>query len=74
MGYNESGVRGAGTPPRHPALHDDLGCNGVGFLPSVYGGERVARLLAGDRLGPSIVDPRRGTGGPGARRRSRRLA
>jgi glycine/D-amino acid oxidase-like deaminating enzyme len=58
MGYNESGVRVVGTHPRHPALHYNLGCNGVGFLPSVYGGERVARLLAGDRLGPSIFDPR----------------
>jgi glycine/D-amino acid oxidase-like deaminating enzyme len=58
MGYNNGGVRVVGAHPRHPRLHYNLGCNGVGFLPSIYGGQRVARLLAGEHLRPSIFDPR----------------
>jgi glycine/D-amino acid oxidase-like deaminating enzyme len=60
MGYTGGMVRVVGAHPRHPALLYNLGCNGVGFLPSMYGGQRVARLLAGERLGPSIFDPRSG--------------
>ena len=58
MGYNDSGIRVVGAHPRHPRLLYNLGCNGVGFLPSIYGGQRVARLLAGEQLPPSIFDPR----------------
>jgi glycine/D-amino acid oxidase-like deaminating enzyme len=58
MGYNESGVRVVGAHPRHPRLLYNLGCNGVGFLPSLCGADRLARLLAGERLEPSIFDPR----------------
>jgi glycine/D-amino acid oxidase-like deaminating enzyme len=58
MGYNDGGVRVVGAHPRHPTLYYNLGCNGVGFLPSIYGGKRVARLLAGEHLAPSIFDPR----------------
>jgi hypothetical protein len=36
----------------------NLGCNGVGFLPSIYGGHRIARLLAGKWVPPSVFDPR----------------
>jgi glycine/D-amino acid oxidase-like deaminating enzyme len=58
MGYTQGGIRVVGTHPRHPVLHYNLGCNGVGFLPSIYGGERIARALAGQSVGPSIFDPR----------------
>ena len=58
MGYMDGGVRVIGEHPRHPGLLYNLGCNGVGFLPSICGGERVARILAGERLPPSIFDPR----------------
>jgi len=58
MGYNDGGVRVVGRHPRSERVLYNLGCNGVGFLPSIYGGHRVSRLLAGDRLGPSIFDPR----------------
>ena len=44
----------------------NLGCNGVGFLPSVAGGLRIARLIRGDELPPSIFDP--ATTAPGATR------
>ena len=58
MGYNDGGIRVVGAHPRHPRLLYNLGCNGVGFLPSIYGGERIAHLLAGEHLSPSIFDPR----------------
>lgn len=58
MGYNDSGIRIVGAHPRHPRLLYNLGCNGVGFLPSIYGGQRVARLLSGEHLPHSIFDPR----------------
>lgn len=58
MGYTNGGVRVVGAHPRHPVLLYNLGCNGVGFLPSTYGGHRIARLLAGERLTPTIFDPR----------------
>jgi glycine/D-amino acid oxidase-like deaminating enzyme len=58
MGYNASGIRVVGAHPRHPRLLYNLGCNGVGFLPSISGGERIARILAGQPLEASVFDPR----------------
>jgi glycine/D-amino acid oxidase-like deaminating enzyme len=58
MGYNDSGIRVVGAHHDHPTLLYNLGCNGVGFLPSIFGGHRLSRLLAGDTLAPSIFDPR----------------
>ncbi len=57
MGYTTSRLRLIGPEPRNPVLLYNLGCNGVGFMPSIYGGHRIARLLAGDELGPSLFDP-----------------
>ena len=58
MGYTLGSIRRIGEEPCNPVLLYNLGCNGVGFLPSVCGGERVSRILAGERLAPSIFDPR----------------
>ena len=58
MGYNDCGIRIVGAHPRHNRLLYNLGCNGVGFLPSIYGGHRVARILAGENPARSIFDPR----------------
>jgi len=58
MGYSPGGVRVVGSHPSHPRLLYNLGCNGVGFLPSISGAERVGRLLAGEELPPSALDPR----------------
>jgi glycine/D-amino acid oxidase-like deaminating enzyme len=58
MGYNDVGVRVIGAHPRHPRLLYNLGCNGVGFLPSIFGAHQVSRALAGEALRPSIFDPR----------------
>ncbi|MCW1929961.1 MAG: FAD-binding oxidoreductase [Candidatus Kerfeldbacteria bacterium] len=57
MGYTSNGVRRIGVEPYNPVLLYNLGCNGVGILPSMYGGKRIAQILAGDTLEPSIFDP-----------------
>jgi glycine/D-amino acid oxidase-like deaminating enzyme len=58
MAYTPHELRVVGADRRQPVLLWNLGCNGVGFLPSIHGGHRVARLLAGERLAPSLFDPR----------------
>ena len=58
MGYNESGIRVIGVHPRHRRLLYNPGCNGVGFLPSLCGADRLARMLGGELLEPSVFDPR----------------
>jgi glycine/D-amino acid oxidase-like deaminating enzyme len=58
MGYMPGGVRVIGAHPGRPTLLYNLGCNGVGFLPSIHGGRQISRILAGERLPPSIFDPR----------------
>jgi glycine/D-amino acid oxidase-like deaminating enzyme len=57
MGYTANGLRAVGFEPVNPVLMYNLGCNGVGFLPSIHGGHRIARLLRGDQLAPSLFDP-----------------
>jgi len=61
MGYMDGRVRVIGAHPGRPSLLYNLGCNGVGFLPSIHGGRQIARLIAGERLPPSIFDPRDGS-------------
>lgn len=57
MGYTPGGLRRIGIEPCNPVLLYNLGCNGVGILPSIYGGKRIARILAGEVLERSIFDP-----------------
>ncbi len=58
MGYTPNGLRRIGIEPCNPVLLYNLGCNGVGILPSVYGGKRIAQIIRGDVLEPSIFDPK----------------
>ena len=58
MAYTDDKVRIVGFEPRNRVLMYNLGCNGVGFLPSIAGGFRIARLQNGDELEPSIFDPK----------------
>lgn len=57
MGYTPNGVRLAGRDPEYRHLFYNLGCNGVGILTSVMGSKRMAKLLAGEKLPPSLFDP-----------------
>jgi glycine/D-amino acid oxidase-like deaminating enzyme len=60
MGYTRNRIRLVGPEPQNPVLLYNLGCNGVGILPSLYGGRTIARHLAGEKLPKSIFDvPRR---------------
>lgn len=56
MGYTPNGIRKVGFEPHNPVLLYNLGCNGVGILPSLYGAKRIAQLVRGEKLGPSIFD------------------
>ncbi len=58
MGHTPNRIRRIGAEPRNPRLLYNLGCNGVGILGSVYGGKRIAELLLGIHLRPSIFDPK----------------
>lgn len=56
MGYTRNGVRLIGPEPQNPILLYNLGCNGVGILPSVHGGRVIARHIAGERLPKTVFD------------------
>lgn len=58
MGFTPNGVRLIGPEPRNPILYYNLGCNGVGLLPSIYGGKKISKFLAGEKIEPSIFDPK----------------
>lgn len=60
MGYTRNGVRLIGPEPQNDLLLYNLGCNGVGILPSIYGGKRIAQYLNNEKVPASIFDvPRR---------------
>jgi glycine/D-amino acid oxidase-like deaminating enzyme len=59
MGYTSDGVRVIGPDPINPSLIYNMGCNGIGILPSIYGGKKVAQVIKGKKLPPSIFDPNR---------------
>ncbi|MEN9604680.1 MAG: hypothetical protein RJB39_365 [Candidatus Parcubacteria bacterium] len=56
MGYTANGLRMVGFDPRHDVLMYNLGCNGIGLLPSIWSSKRIATLLNGDTT-PSLFDP-----------------
>ena len=57
MGYTPNGIRRVGPEPLNPALLYNLGCNGVGILPSIFGAKRISQFINSDPLPPSIFDP-----------------
>jgi glycine/D-amino acid oxidase-like deaminating enzyme len=61
MGYTRGMVRMVGPHPSAPRLLYNLGCNGIGLLPSIWGGETVARYLAGEAVPRTIFTPDAGT-------------
>jgi len=58
MGYTKTGLRIVGAEPCNPVLMYNLGCNGIGILPSIYGGKKIASILAGKKQKPSVFDPK----------------
>ncbi|HVZ12788.1 MAG TPA: FAD-binding oxidoreductase [Patescibacteria group bacterium] len=57
MGYTPSGTRWVGRDPDFPTILYNLGCNGVGFLTSIVGGEKISKIINGENLPPSMFDP-----------------
>ncbi|OPY27671.1 MAG: D-amino acid dehydrogenase small subunit [Methanomassiliicoccales archaeon PtaU1.Bin030] len=49
MGYTKDGIRLVGKDPHVPGLWYNTACNGIGFLPSIVGGRKVAAEIAGAR-------------------------
>lgn len=59
MGFTPTGLRIVGEEPKNPVLMYNLGCNGIGILTSIFGGKRIADILGGVKLKPSLFDPGR---------------
>ncbi len=58
MGYTKNWVRMIGEEPCNNNLLYNLGCNGVGILPSIYGGKKITDIVAGVPQEESIFDIR----------------
>ncbi|MFA7285363.1 MAG: FAD-binding oxidoreductase [Candidatus Paceibacterota bacterium] len=56
MGYTRNGIRLIGPEPKNKTLLYNLGCNGVGILPSVYGGKRISEIFLKEKLEKTIFD------------------
>lgn len=50
MGYTQDGLRMVGQDRRVPRIWYNLGCNGIGLLPSVVGGMRLASMMKGRNI------------------------
>lgn len=58
MGYTPNKIRLIGFDPRSQVLLYNLGCNGVGILPSIFGAWRIAEMIDGKGVLPMIFDPK----------------
>ncbi len=56
MGYTSNGIRLVGPEPKNARLLYNLGCNGIGILPSIFGGQRISEFIAEKEIGKSIFD------------------
>lgn len=59
MGYTRTGLRVVGREPLDTRLMYNLGCNGVGILPSIMGARKIARHVNGEPVEETIFDPKR---------------
>lgn len=58
MGYTPNGMRRIGPEPLNDALLYNLGCNGVGILPSIFGAMRISRFINNEPVEASVFDPK----------------
>lgn len=54
QGYTQNGLRWVGQNKKNSHLWYNLGCNGIGIVHSMAAGKRIARLLSGESLPPSL--------------------
>jgi glycine/D-amino acid oxidase-like deaminating enzyme len=59
MGYTRTGIRLVGPEPLDNRLMYNLGCNGVGILPSIMGARKIARHINAEQIPDTIFDPKR---------------
>lgn len=57
MGYTRTKVRIIGHEPKNPRLMYNVGCNGIGILPSLYGAWKIGQLCKGTSFKPQVFDP-----------------
>jgi glycine/D-amino acid oxidase-like deaminating enzyme len=57
MGYTPNGIRLIGIEPLNKNLLYNLGCNGIGILPSIFGANKISKILSGEKFEKSIFDP-----------------
>lgn len=57
MGYTRTGLRLVGHEPLDPRLLYNLGCNGVGILPSIMGARKIASHINREKVEETIFDP-----------------
>lgn len=57
MGYTPNNIRCIGPDPSDKRLLYNLGCNGIGLLPSIYGAKKISAFVQNKKLPPSIFDP-----------------
>jgi len=56
MGYTKNLLRMVGPDPESSRLYYNLGCNGVGIMASIFGGDKIARQISGEEFAPSVFD------------------
>ncbi len=61
MGYTTSGLRIVGPEPLDKRLLYNLGCNGVGIMPSIMGARKIARHINNEQVEETIFDPKKDT-------------
>lgn len=54
--YTTSGIRMIWAHPHHAHIRYNLGCNGIGILPSIHGAYTIASRMSGATPVPSIFD------------------
>ncbi|HEY1041278.1 MAG TPA: FAD-binding oxidoreductase [Candidatus Paceibacterota bacterium] len=57
MGFTPTSIRIVGPETRNKHLWYNLGCNGVGIMPAMYGSWKLAQMLNGKHFSPSVFDP-----------------
>jgi glycine/D-amino acid oxidase-like deaminating enzyme len=58
MCYTPNNMRVVGAELRNPVLMYNLGCNGVGILPAIFGASKISRIINGEKFDESIFDPK----------------
>lgn len=57
MGYTPNRIRMVGVEPCNANLLYNLGCNGIGIMPSFFGAKRISDIIGGKKIKPLIFDP-----------------